>query len=331
MTGYIIRRLGQSVIVVLGVTLITYLLLHLLILHDGLPQVGREVLGNPRATPQALAAFEAQTHLNKPILVQYFDFLKQLITGTCPPGISGTCHFGYSYQYNRTVDSLLAVELPRDLLLGGLSLIFSLMIAIPVGVAQAVKRNRATDYIGTGVSFILYSMPQYAIALLLIQFLSISFHVFPATVPPGTSAIQLLTEHTSALVLPVASLTLVSYAYFSRYMRSSAIDTLAQDYIRTARAKGLPERLVLMRHLLRNSLVAVVTLVGLSIPVVLTGTLIIEQVFNYQGAGLEYYQAALKPDFEVMLGITVLVGVVTVVGNLLADIGYAILDPRIRY
>jgi peptide/nickel transport system permease protein len=320
MTGYIIRRLGQSIIVVIGVTLITYFLLYLLILHVGLAQVGREVLGNPRATPQALTQFEDQNHLNHSFFAQYIWFLGRLLHG----------NLGYSYQYNRSVDSLLKVELPRDLVLGGLSLIISLLIAIPVGVAQAVKRNKAVDYVGTGVSFILYSMPQYAIALLLIQFLSISFHVFPATVPPNSSAITLLT-HPSGLVLPVASLTLVSYAYFSRYMRSSAIDTLAQDYIRTARAKGLPERLVLMRHLLRNSMVAVVTLVGLSIPVILTGTLIIEQVFNYQGAGLEYYQAALKPDFEVMLGITVLVGVVTVVGNLLADIGYAILDPRIRY
>jgi peptide/nickel transport system permease protein len=137
--------------------------------------------------------------------------------------------------------------------------------------------------------------------------------------------------HPSGLVLPILALTLVTYAQFSRYMRSSAIDTLAQDYIRTARAKGLPERLVLWRHLLRNSLIAVVTLVGLNIPLILTGTLIIEQVFNYPGAGLEYFQAALRNDYEVMLGITVLVGVVTVVGNLLADIGYAILDPRIRY
>ena len=215
-------------------------------------------------------------------------------------------------------------------MLGGLSLIFSLMIAIPVGIAQAVKRNGALDYAGTGVSFLLYSMPQYAIALLLIQFLSISFHVFPAEAPQSTSAIGML-EHPSGLFLPVLSLTLVTYAAFSRYMRSSAIDTLAQDYIRTARAKGLPERLVLMRHLLRNSLIAVVTLVGLSIPLVLTGTLIIEQVFNYPGAGLEYFQAALRNDYEVMLGITVLVGVITVLGNLLADIGYAILDPRIRY
>jgi peptide/nickel transport system permease protein len=138
-------------------------------------------------------------------------------------------------------------------------------------------------------------------------------------------------SHPAGLVLPIASLTFVTYAQFSRYMRSSAIDTLAQDYIRTARAKGLPERLVLSRHLLRNSLIAVVTLVGLSIPTILTGTLIIEQVFNYPGAGLEYFNAALRNDYEVMLGITVLVGVVTVLGNLLADIGYAILDPRIRY
>jgi peptide/nickel transport system permease protein len=129
----------------------------------------------------------------------------------------------------------------------------------------------------------------------------------------------------------VASLTLVTYAQFSRYMRSSAIDTLAQDYMRTARAKGLPERLVLWRHLLRNSLLSVVTLVGLNIPLVLTGTLIVEDVFNYPGAGLEYLTATLSNDYEVMLEITVIVGLVTVVGNLMADIGYALLDPRIRY
>lgn len=314
MTGFIIRRLGQSVIVVLGVTLITFIMLHLL---PG--SLARDILGN-RATAQAIAQFNHQNHLDRSLIIQYWFFLKQLLHG----------NLGYSYQFNRSVDSLLAIDLPRDLVLGGLSLIFSLIIAIPVGIAQAVKRNKAVDYVGTGVSFILYSMPQYAIALLLIQFLAISFHVFPAEAPQGTSALSML-EHPAGLVLPVASLTLVSYAYFSRYMRSSAIDTLAQDYIRTARAKGLPERLVLTRHLLRNSLIAVVTLVGLSIPVVITGTLIIEQVFNFPGAGLEYFQAALRNDYEVMLGITVLVGVVTVVGNLVADIGYAILDPRIRY
>jgi peptide/nickel transport system permease protein len=300
--------------VILGVTIITFALLH------ALPgSLARDILGN-RASPQAIAAFNHANGLDQSVFVQYWKFLDKLLHG----------NLGYSFQFNRSVDSLLATELPRDLVLGGLSLILSLMIAIPVGIAQAVRRNGALDYAGTGVSFLLYSMPQYAIALLLIQFLSISFHVFPAEAPQGTSALSMLT-HPAGLVLPVAALTLVSFAYFSRYMRSSAIDTLAQDYIRTARAKGLPERLVLLRHLLRNSLIAVVTLVGLSVPVIITGTLIIEQVFNYPGAGLEYFNAALRNDYEVMLGITVLVGVVTVLGNLLADIGYAILDPRIRY
>jgi peptide/nickel transport system permease protein len=313
-TGFIIRRLGEAIVVVLGVTIITFVLLHLL---PG--SLARDILGN-RASPQAIAAFNKQNGLDTPLWNQYWLFLDKLLHG----------NLGYSFVYNRTVDSLLASELPRDLVLGGLALIFSLAIAIPVGIAQAVRRNGALDYAGTGVSFVLYSMPQYAIALLLIQLLAISFHVFPAEAPQSASALGML-EHPAGLVLPVASLTLVTFALFSRYMRSSAIDTLAQDYIRTARAKGLPERLVLTRHLLRNSLIAVVTLVGLSIPTILTGTLIIEQVFNYPGAGLEYFNAALRNDYEVMLGITVLVGVITVLGNLLADIGYAVLDPRIRY
>jgi peptide/nickel transport system permease protein len=314
MTGYMVRRLGQAIVVTVGVTLITFIMLHLL---PG--SLARDILGN-RASPQAIAQFNHDNGLDRPVWYQYWLFLDKLLHG----------NLGYSFQFNRSVDSLLAIELPRDLVLGGISLILSVLIAIPIGVAQAVRRNRVVDHIGTGVSFLLYSMPQYAIALLLIQFLSISFHVFPAEAPQSTSALGVL-SHPAGLVLPVASLTLVTYAQFSRYMRSSAIDTLAQDYMRTARAKGLPERLVLYRHLLRNSMIAVVTLVGLSIPYVITGTLIIEQVFNYPGAGLEYFNAALRNDYEVMLGITVLVGVITVAGNLLADIGYAILDPRIRY
>ncbi len=132
-------------------------------------------------------------------------------------------------------------------------------------------------------------------------------------------------------MLPVATLTLVTFALFSRYMRSSAIDGLAQEYIKTARAKGLSEKAVLWRHLLRNSLVPVVTLVGLSIPAILTAGLVLEYLFNFQGLGLEYFNAATSDDFPVMLGITVLVGLATVVGNLLADIMYAVLDPRVRY
>jgi peptide/nickel transport system permease protein len=137
--------------------------------------------------------------------------------------------------------------------------------------------------------------------------------------------------HPSGFVLPVVTLTLVTYALFSRYMRSAAIDSLAQDYIRTARAKGLSEHMVLWRHLLRNSLVPVTTLIGLSLPAILTAGLVLEELFNFQGLGLEYFNAATSDDFPVMMGITVLVGLATVVGNLLADIAYAVLDPRVRY
>ena len=313
MTGFIIRRLGQAIVVTVGVTLITFGLLH------ALPgSIARDILGN-RATPQAIAQFNHQNGLDKSLFAQYWIFIKNLFGGKL-----------WSYQYNRTVNSLIASELPRDVILGGLSLLFSLLIAIPIGIAQAVRRNGLIDYVGTGTSFILWSMPQYAVALILIQLLAISFHVFPAEAPQGPALSSALSDP-QALVLPVAALTLTIYAQFSRYMRSSAIDTLAQDYMRTARAKGLPERLVLSRHLLRNSMITVVTLVGLNIPLILTGTLIIEQVFNYPGAGLEYLTAAFNNDYEVMLEITVLVGLITVVGNLVADIGYALLDPRIRY
>jgi peptide/nickel transport system permease protein len=132
-------------------------------------------------------------------------------------------------------------------------------------------------------------------------------------------------------VLPVLTLTLVNVALFSRYMRSSAIATLAEDYVRVARAKGLPTRLVLSRHVLRNSLISVTTLVGLSFPAVLTSGLVVEYVFNVPGVGLTYYTAAVYADYPVELGITVLVGIVTVLGNLLADVAYAVLDPRVRY
>jgi peptide/nickel transport system permease protein len=314
MTGHILRRLGQAVVVVLGVTLVTFLLLH------ALPgNLARSIIG-PRATPQQIAAFDHQYGLDRSVWYQYWTYLWQLVHG----------NLGYSFRLSRSVTSLLASELPRDLVLGGVSLVLSLAIAIPVGVAQAVRRNRFGDYLGTGVSFVLYSMPTYALGIILIQILAITFHVLPAEAPQAATTLGVL-RHPSGLVLPVATLTLVTYAQFSRYMRSAAIETLAQDYIRTARATGLPERLVLWRHLLRNSLISVVTLVGVSIPVVVTGTLIVEQVFNFSGAGLEYYNAALTNDYPVMLGITVVVGIATVVGNLLADIGYALLDPRIRY
>ncbi|HTW09681.1 MAG TPA: ABC transporter permease, partial [Acidimicrobiales bacterium] len=265
--------------------------------------------------------FNKVNGLTSPLWYQYWVFLDNLLHG----------YLGFSYKQNRSVNSIVANDLPRDVLLVGSSLVLALLIAVPIGVVQAVKRNQFWDYAGTATSFVLYSMPSYALGLILVSALSTNlFKVLPSNAPQGTTVGAML-AHPAGLVLPVASLTLVTYALFSRYMRSSAIDGLAQDYIRTARAKGLPERLVLWRHLLRNSLVPVTTLVGLSLPSVLTAGLVLEYLFNFQGLGLEYYNAATTFDTPVMLGITVLVGLATVVGNLLADVTYAVLDPRVRY
>jgi peptide/nickel transport system permease protein len=314
MTGFVVRRLLQAVVVVIGVTFATFLLQHMI---PG--SLARAIMGD-HATSAQIAAFNQEYGLNRPLPVQYWDFLNQL------------CHLnlGYSYKQSRSVDSLVSQFLPRDIFLVGTSLVLALLVAIPVGIAQAVKRNRLVDYTGTTIAFLLYSMPTYWLGLIMISLFGITFHLFPVSAPQEPTFLGILTQP-RALVMPIATLTLVSYALFSRYMRSSAIDSLTQDYIRTAYSKGLSKRWVLSRHLLRNSLVSIVTLVGLSLPSVLTAGLIVEYVFNFQGLGLVFYNAALTSDYPVELGVTVLVGVATVVGNLLADIGYAILDPRVRY
>jgi len=314
MTGFVLRRLGQAVIVVLGVTLVTFLLEHLI---PG--SLAHAILG-ARASPGEIAAFNRANGLDHPLAEQYAAFIGRLAAGD----------LGYSYRLNQSVDSLVLHQLPNDLVLVGAALALALLIAVPLGMAQAVHRNRAIDHVATSAAFALYSMPSYWLALLLIAGLSIGLHAFPAEAPQA-AAIGGLLASPRALVLPAATLTLVNVALFSRYMRAAAIATLAEDYVRVARAKGLPARLVLSRHVLRNSLISVTTLVGLSFPAVLTSGLIVEYVYNVPGLGLTYYTAAVNADYPVELGITVLVGVITVLGNLSADLAYAVLDPRIRY
>ena len=186
--------------------------------------------------------------------------------------------------------------------------------AIPLGIYQAIRRNTIGDYVMTGFSFIFYSMPIFLLAFLLIVLFSIQFHVFPAEAPQTSSAVAIL-EDPRALFLPVLSLSLITIASFSRYIRSSGIENMAQDFIRTARAKGLPQRLVVTRHLLRNSLMPIVTLLGLSLPAIVGGALITEQVFNYPGMGLQFFKAAEDQDYAILIGFTIFIGISTVVGQ----------------
>jgi peptide/nickel transport system permease protein len=315
MTWYIIRRTGQSIAVVIGVMILTFILLHM---EPG--SVARSVLGL-KATPARVAIFDNLYGLNKPLYQQFFIYVRQLFEG----------NLGVSYQLQQPVSSLIAQRLPRDAILLGLSTLVALAIGVPTGIYQALRHNRLADDLLAGTWFTLYAAPDFMEALLLIALLCVQFHVLPPAFPGGVTSVAGLFTNWPALVLPVAVLSINSVSGFSQYVRSTALQTLSEDYIRTARAKGLPERLLLTRHVLRNSLLPVITILGLSLPDIVAGAVIAESIFNFPGMGLLFWQSALAHDFPVMLGGTLVIGVATVLGNLAADIAYSALDPRIRY
>ena len=300
--------------VVIGVMIVTFILIHL---EPG--SGARSILGI-RATSDRIAIFNAAYGLDQPLYRQLISYVEQVAHG----------NLGTSYYLQQPVSGLFAQRLPRDLLLLGASTVLALLISLPMGIYQAVRRGGLTDNVLGAASFTLYCMPAFWIAVMLVALLAVQSHVFLPEAPAGTSVGSMLAQP-RALALPVLTLTLVQVSGFSRYMRSAAIDVLAQDFLRVVRAKGLPERLILSRHVLRNALLPVVTIVGLSLPGLVTGAIVVEEVFNYQGMGLLFFDAATHHDFPVLLGSTLIVGVATVVGSLLADIGYALLDPRIRY
>lgn len=314
LVGYIIRRLAQSLVVLLLVVFIMFVMFHLL---PGNP--ARAELG-VKAQPAAVAAFDKLNGFNRPIWYQFWLYLDHLAHG----------NLGYSYVQNATVAQLFVQRFPKTILLLGLATALSILVAIPLGIFQAVRRNSVPDYLLTGGSFVLYSFPTFWLGIILIEIFAISTHLLPPTAPEGNSVASILANW-KGLVLPVLTLALVNIASYSRYMRSSMIESLAQDYIRTARAKGLTNRAILFRHALRNSLIPMATLIGLSVPAILSGAVITESVFNYPGVGLLFVQSAYQEDFSVLLGLTLVAAVGVVIGNLIADIGYAILDPRIRY
>ena len=314
MTGYLIRRVLQALLVTFLVTAFTLLLVDL---FPGGPI--RALLG-PRATVYQVAYYKRLYGFDQPFYVQYLKWTWQLLQG----------NLGFSVKLNQSVTGLIAQDLPMSVVLVGLGTAVSLLFGIPLGVYQAVKRYTTGDYVLTGISFLGYATPTFFVGLLLVEWFSIDIHLFPPFAPQGTTVAQILSDP-RALVLPVAAYSFVLYALWSRYMRSSVMDNLVQDYVRTARAKGASERRVLWGHVFRNSLMSIVTLLGLSLPTLVAGAIFIEVVFNYPGMGLAFYNAALNVDYQVLLGFTLIATLATILGNLLADVSYAVLDPRVRY
>ena len=316
MALYVTRRLLQAIVVLLLVTMITFALLR------AIPgNVAAAVMGpNVYRDPAAIKLFDDTYGFNKPWYNQYLLWLSHLVQG----------NLGYSWNLNQSVASLLSQRILKSGILVGISVILAVIIAVPIGMLQAVRRNKLPDHFFNGFSTIFYAMPSFLLGLLLILIFAIKFPIFPAEAPQGLT-VGAIFANFNAMILPIATLTLITIALFSRYARSAVLDNLTEDYVRTAKAKGASERRILFRHVMRNSLIPVVTLLGLSLPGIFSGALITESVFNYPGMGLLFYQQAQKEDYPTLLGIVVVVALATVIGSLLADIAYAVLDPRVRY
>jgi peptide/nickel transport system permease protein len=314
MIGYLIKRLFVAVIVTVGIALITFAMLHYLS-----PSPVYAVLG-AKARPAVVAQWNLQHGYDRSEVAQFLSYLGHIFTG----------HFGYSYKLNQSVSQLFDENAGRSAYLSGAALVLSLIVAVPLGIAQAVKRNSIGDYGATSLNFILYSMPSFFLGLILIQVFALDLKIFPPTVSDSVQSTWSAITHPNQLLLPIITLAAINVASFSRYMRSSALDNLAQDYIRLARAKGLSQRSVLFRHLLRNASLPLITLIGLSIPTLLAGNLLIEVLFNYPGLGQLFFQALGSEDYDILLAYTILGGILTVLGNLMADIAVSAADPRVR-
>jgi peptide/nickel transport system permease protein len=310
---YLLRRVGTSIVVVLGVSIFVFFLLHVIY-----PSPAIDVLG-PHASPASIDAWNREHGFDDPWLVQYLHYMNNLLHG----------NLGYSFKANQTVAALFQGRLARSVYLSGISLLLAVVIAVPLGIYQAVRRNTLGDNVATSLAFVTYATPVFLLGLILIQVFALSFPIFNYEASQSMSVWAVMGDWYS-MTLPIATLVLITVAGYSRYMRSSAMDALAQDYIKVARAKGLPERLVLLRHLVRNASLPMITLIGLSIPLLLVGNLIVETLFNYQGLGLLFYNSLQTVDYPVLLAYTLFGAILTVVGNLVADVALTVADPRIR-
>jgi peptide/nickel transport system permease protein len=301
---YVARRLAQAILVVLGVSLVVFVVIRL----SGNPAY---LMLSPNATEAERAKLVRDLGLDRPVLVQYATFLRQ----------AGAGDFGRSLRYNQPALPLVLERLPATLQLTAAALIVSLLIAIPAGIAAALCRKTVFDSLTMLAALFGQSMPVFWLGIMLILLFSVRFHVFPTSGSGGF-------EH---LVLPALTLGLYSTARVTRLMRAGMLDVIGQDYVRTAWAKGLPGRTVVLKHALRNTLIPVVTIVGLELGTLLGGAVITETIFAWPGIGRLAVTAIFQRDYPLVQAVVLVTALVFVACNLVVDLAYAWLDPRIRF
>jgi peptide/nickel transport system permease protein len=312
MTAYIVKRLSIGLLTLVAASLVVFAVLGVL---PGDP--ARLMLGM-NATPEALAALRDQLGLDLPLPVRYLHWVHGLLT----------FDLGRSYTYAVPVAGLIAERLVVSVPLAAIALVLSVAIALPVGVFAALRRGRAADSLAMGAAQIGVAIPNFWFALLLVYVFAVGLRLVPAGGFPGWGAGAL--PALKALVLPAIALALPQAAILARVTRQALIETLGEDYIRTARAKGLPLRRVIWRHALRNALIPVLTIVGLQFAFLLAGTIIIENVFYLPGLGRLVFQAITQRDLIVVQGVIMLLVAAVVLVNLIVDLSYALVDPRLR-
>jgi len=310
---YLLRRLGESLGLILLITIVTFALI------SAAPG-GPSILLDPNMTPEDTARLRALYGFDRPVYEQYLRWLAQVLQG----------NLGFSFGVGRQVSELIASALPATLLLSGLALLVAVVVAIPLGIVAAVKRGSWIDQSLTSVSFLGLSMPVFWQGLLLIILFAVVLRWLPAggMITPGNGSIGDIALH---LILPVLTLSSSIMAELVRYTRSAMLGVLRQDYVRTARAKGVAEPVVITKHAFRTALIPVVTLLGMLIPRLVGGAAVTESVFSWPGMGRLAVSAAFNQDYPTIMGITLVISVVVVLSNLVVDLLYGQLDPRVSY
>ena len=323
MGRYLARRLIQMIPLLLAISILSFLIMHL---APGDPTAmyldPTKGAGN---NPRVIQQLRRQLGLDQPVYVQYFKWLVSTLGG----------NWGYSFINKRAVLVNIADRLPNTMLLGGAAMALALLVSIPVGILSAFRQYSFFDYVVTTAAFFGISVPSFWFALVLMQVFANQLGWLPAV---GMHSVReqlrgwgALVDVLRHLILPAMVLSLPSMASWTRYIRSSLLEVVGQEYVRTAQAKGLKGRTVILRHVLKNALIPLITLLGLSLPVIVSGAFIIETVFGWPGMGRLGINAIMARDYPLIMGVTMMSSVLVVVGNLLADVAYAWVDPRIRY
>lgn len=313
---YIVKRLFQAIPLMLGITLISFALMYLA------PGGPTDVMMDPKIKPEDKEKMMAALGLDQPAWIQYLRWLGNFIQGD----------WGTSFIRKTPVLDLILERLPQTLLLMGFSFLFAAALSIPIGILAARNKNTWIDYTSTFIAFLGLATPNFWLGILLLMTFSVYFNLLPAGGIHGFgSESGGVWDHIRHLILPALTLGTADMAGLTRYTRSSMLEVLGQQYMTTARSKGLMEWIVIYKHGLRNGLIPIVTVFGLSLPSFFGGAVIVEKIFSYPGIGLLFLDAVFQRDYPVIMAITTISAFLVVIGNLVADILYALLDPRIEY